>query len=112
MSWSFRISLDRPYRSLLAVFVFWKTLLLLLAVFSPGPGYDTSTTLRLDRNATNAVGDGPFTASLRLVSTKLTRWDAIYFTEVASRDYIFEQEWAFGYGFTKLINFFANGERL
>ncbi|KAF4205921.1 hypothetical protein CNMCM5878_006475 [Aspergillus fumigatiaffinis] len=74
----------------------------------PGPGYDTSTTLRLDRNATNAVGDGPFTASLRLVSTKLTRWDAIYFTEVASRDYIFEQEWAFGYGFTKLINFFAN----
>ncbi|PKX93914.1 DUF409 domain protein [Aspergillus novofumigatus IBT 16806] len=108
MSWSFPISLDRPYKSLLTVFAFWKTLLLFLAVFSPGPGYDTSTTLRLDRNATNAVGDGPFTASLRLVSTKLTRWDAIYFTEVASRGYIFEQEWAFGYGFTKLINFFAS----
>ncbi|GIK04689.1 ER membrane glycoprotein subunit of the GPI transamidase complex-like protein [Aspergillus viridinutans] len=108
MSWSFRISLNRPYKSLLAVFGFWKTLLLLLAVFSPGRGYDTSTTLRLNRNATNEDGDGPFIASLRLVSTKLTRWDAIYFTEVASRGYIFEQEWAFGYGFTKLINFFAN----
>ncbi|GFF65847.1 conserved hypothetical protein [Aspergillus lentulus] len=108
MSWSFTISLSRPYKSLLTVFIFWKTLLLLLALFSPGPGYDTSTTLRLDRNAANAVGDGPFTASLRLVSTKLTRWDAIYFTEAASRGYVFEQEWAFGYGFTKLINFFAN----
>ncbi|GFF69547.1 conserved hypothetical protein [Aspergillus udagawae] len=108
MSCSFRISLDRPYKSLLSVFVFWKTLLLLLAVFSPGPGYDTSTTLRLNRNAANADLDGPLIASLRLVSTKLTRWDAIYFTEVASRGYIFEQEWAFGYGFTKLINFFAN----
>ncbi|KAF7134100.1 hypothetical protein CNMCM5793_005729 [Aspergillus hiratsukae] len=52
--------------------------------------------------------DGSFNAILRLVSTKLTRWDAIYFTEVASRGYIFEQEWAWGLGFTKLINFFAN----
>ncbi|KAH2388181.1 hypothetical protein KXW97_007157 [Aspergillus fumigatus] len=69
MSWSSRMSLNRPYQSLLAVFVFWKALLLLLAVFSPGPGYDTSTTLRLDRHATNA---------------------------------------AFGYGFIKPINFFAN----
>ncbi|KAF7174424.1 hypothetical protein CNMCM5623_007168 [Aspergillus felis] len=109
MSCSFRISLDRPYKSLLAVFGCWKALLLLLAVFSPGPGYDTSTTLgRLNRNATNTTHDGPFIASLRLISTKLTRWDAIYFTEVASRGYIFEQEWAFGYGFTKLINFVAN----
>jgi phosphatidylinositol glycan class V len=111
MTWSFRISLNHPYKSLLAVFVIWKTLLLLLAVFSPGPGYDTSTTLgRLSPDATNADGDGPFTAILRLISTKLTRWDAIYFTEVASRGYIFEQEWAWGLGFTKLINFVANGE--
>lgn len=86
------MSLNRPYQSLLAVFVFWKALLLLLAVFSPGPGYDTSTTLRLDRHATNAVSDGPFTASLLQVSTKLTRWDAIYFTEAARRGYTFEQE--------------------
>lgn len=110
---SIRISLNHPYKSLLVVFVFWKTLLLLLAVFSPGPGYDTSTTLgRLNSNATNANRDGPFIAILRLVSSKLTRWDAIYFTEVASRGYVFEQEWAWGLGFTKLINFFANGEGL
>ncbi|RHZ56633.1 hypothetical protein CDV55_100326, partial [Aspergillus turcosus] len=75
----------------------------------PGPGYDTSTTLgRLNRNATNADRDEPFIAILRVVSTKLTRWDAIYFTEVASRGYVFEQEWAWGLGFTKLINFVAN----
>jgi phosphatidylinositol glycan class V len=46
---------------------------------------------------------------LRFLSTKLTRWDAIYFTKIASRDYLYEQDWAFGWGFTRLIKFFASG---
>ncbi|KAE8354842.1 GPI mannosyltransferase 2 [Aspergillus coremiiformis] len=91
---------DRPYQSLLAVFVSWKALLLLLTVFSPGPAYDTSTSLlELNRNAPVILG---------LISTKLTRWDAIYFTETARRGHTFEQEWAFSLGFASFIRTVTN----
>jgi hypothetical protein len=40
----------------------------------------------------------------RLLQT-LTRWDAIYFASIAERGYVFEQEWAFGWGFTRLLSF-------
>jgi phosphatidylinositol glycan class V len=105
------IFLDRPCASLLAVFVSWKAFLLFLAVCSPGPAYDTSTTLlELFRNTSETDHDGSLRAALGLVSDKLTRWDAIYFTEVARRGYMFEQEWAFSFGFTSLIRAIADGE--
>ncbi|KAE8381410.1 GPI mannosyltransferase 2 [Aspergillus bertholletiae] len=91
--------LDRPYRSLLLIFVSWKALLLLLVVLSPGPAYDTSTALLgLGRNAANTDRH-----VLGLLATNLTRWDAIYFTEIARRGCLFEQEWAFNLGFTSFI---------
>ncbi|KAF7588026.1 ER membrane glycoprotein subunit of the GPI transamidase complex-like protein [Aspergillus hancockii] len=106
------IFLDRPCASLLVLFVSWKALLLLLAVFSPGPAYDTSTTLlELVRTTSETAHDGPVRVILGLISDKLTRWDAIYFTEVARRGYVFEQEWAFSFGFTSLIKAFADALR-
>ncbi|KAI2867031.1 CAZyme family GT76 [Aspergillus niger] len=46
---------------------------------------------------------------LRRISTKLTRWDSIYFNEAARRGHLFEQEWAFSYAFSKFINLLASG---
>ncbi|QMW44188.1 hypothetical protein G4B11_007608 [Aspergillus flavus] len=100
---------DRSYRSLLLIVVSWKALLLLLVVFSPGPAYDTSTALReLGRNAANTDRHGLLTPVLGLLATNLTRWDAIYFTEIARRGCLFEQEWAFNLGFASLIRAFAD----
>jgi phosphatidylinositol glycan class V len=98
-------ALRSPLRSLLYVFCGWKALLLAIALGSPGPGYDTSTSLILPPVLTPEFG---LSIAERLAE-KLTRWDAIYYTTVASRDYLFEQEWAFGWGWTRLISFFCAG---
>lgn len=99
--------LHHPLLDLAIVFVLWKSLLLIVAVLSPGPGYDTSTTLIQHMTAAEN-GDGLAGIS-RLVSHKLTRWDAIYFTKVANRGYVYEQEWAWGLGWTSLVAFVARG---
>ena len=93
----------RPIRSLILAFATWKALLLLIALCSPGPGYDTSTTLALR-------GDTQLPGPLTYVIGKLTRWDAIWFVKVATRGYRYEQEWAFGWGFTRLIALCTAGE--
>jgi phosphatidylinositol glycan class V len=93
----------RPIRSLILTFAAWKALLLLIALCSPGPGYDTSTTLFLR-------GDTHLPGPLTYVIGKLTRWDAIYFVKAATRGYRYEQEWAFGWGFTRLIALCTAGE--
>ena len=82
-----------PKAILFSYFVAWKSLILLIAFLSPGPGYDTSTNLIVPE--TSAVA-------------KLVRWDAVYFTQIARRHYVFEQEWAFGWGFTRLLAFLAS----
>ncbi|KAK6433689.1 ER membrane glycoprotein subunit of the GPI transamidase complex-like protein [Oleoguttula sp. CCFEE 5521] len=83
----------------------WKLLLILIAVLSPGPGYDTSTDLWLasDRD-TDTV---PWTAwpAQRLVS-RFVRWDALYFATSSARGHQTEQEWAFSRphaAFTSLV---------
>ncbi|KAH8599794.1 hypothetical protein B0O99DRAFT_668254 [Bisporella sp. PMI_857] len=88
-----------PIRNLALAFIAWKSILLIVAVCSPGPGYDTSTSLSLS----SYHQDKRLPAFLYYVSVKLTRWDAIYFTKTAHRGYLFEQEWAFGWGFSRLI---------
>ncbi|EEH20926.2 hypothetical protein PABG_03157 [Paracoccidioides brasiliensis Pb03] len=101
--------LDRPLVILSVLFVLWKLLLLLAIVASPGWGYDTSTTLlphAASRNAPDSLlGAGATVSSRRCTPLlKLVRWDAIYFVNVAQRGYRYEQEWAFGYGYTKLLS--------
>ena len=80
----------RPIATLIAIFCSWKFLLLLIALTAPGRGYDTSTTL---------LG-----STDHAIIEKLVRWDAIYFKRIAHRGYVFEQEWAFGWGFTRLMS--------
>jgi phosphatidylinositol glycan class V len=90
--------LQRPKACLIVTFLAWKLLLFLVAVASPGPGYDTSTFLS--------------TSSPSYVLGKFVRWDAIYFTQIARRGYVFEQEWAFGWGFTRILAAAGRGRNL
>ena len=111
MSWITRSSIRHPYRSLFSVFLLWKASLLLLAILTPGPGYDTSTTLFPWHKNTNQT-EKIIPSTLRRISIKLTRWDSIYFTEAARRGHLLEQEWAFSYAFSRFINLLASGRRL
>ncbi|RMZ79696.1 hypothetical protein DV738_g3215, partial [Chaetothyriales sp. CBS 135597] len=83
------LDIDRtPLKRLTAVFVAWKVALALVALAAPGPGYDSSSTfLHLNPG---------FLA-------KFVRWDAVYFTQIAQRGHVFEQEWAFGVGLTTTL---------
>ena len=99
-------SLDHPIRNLLILFAGWKAFLLLVAVLSPGPGYDTSSSLIGTSHSELKELPSP----LRHIVNKLTRWDALYFVKVANRGYLFEQEWAFGWGFTRVIALYTSGQ--
>jgi phosphatidylinositol glycan class V len=101
---------DNPIRNLITLFLCWKTLILAIACCSPGPGYDTSTSLAL---ATSGPGEArALPVALQYIIGKLTRWDAIYFFKSSHRGYLFEQEWAFGWGFSRVIAIFTAGKKL
>jgi hypothetical protein len=100
-----------PLSSLVALFVCWKLLLSAIAFFSPGLGYDTSTQILFESRGLPLLDTYTTTAGERFAQ-KLVRWDAIYYTMIASRGYTFEQEWAFGWGFTRLVAFLADCESL
>ncbi|KAL9093132.1 MAG: hypothetical protein Q9159_000491 [Coniocarpon cinnabarinum] len=93
-----------PWTYLFLLFLLWKTLLFMLAFLSPGIGYDTSTSLFYSR-----VGVDPQATWASRLQYPLIRWDALYFTAVARRDYFFEQDWAWGWGFTHSIRAFCQG---
>ncbi|KAF1984174.1 glycosyltransferase family 76 protein [Aulographum hederae CBS 113979] len=90
------MTLNRPVQTLILLFIAWKTCLLLVVSLSPGPGYDSSTDL--------LFGQFPSTSRADQLLSKLVRWDAVYFTNIAERGYQYEQEWAFGWGWTKSIS--------
>jgi phosphatidylinositol glycan class V len=97
-----------PYWSILIVFNCWKSLLSLIAFSTPSPAYDTSTTLALLHTNDRAHQDYSIRHSvviktLKTFCSSLTRWDAIYFSKIAERGYINEEEWAFGWGHSRAI---------
>ncbi|KDN66315.1 putative mannosyltransferase [Colletotrichum sublineola] len=93
---------SHPRQTLIAAFAAWKTLLLAIALGSAvAPSYDTSTTLMLRRNESDLS-----------IVTRLTRWDALYFTQSARRGYVFEQEWAFNAGLPLVVSGLVKFARL
>lgn len=98
-----------PLLSLSVVFLTWKAVLFFIALTSPGPGYDTSTTL-LDFSNDGRSGD--FDLWLSGTLSKFVRWDAIYYTHLAHDGHIYEQEWAFGNGLSTVINWTARSKFL
>ena len=90
---------------LVKAFLAWKALILsLVLVTTFVPSYDTSTSLALNLPADHTP-NSPLPSSLGdALASRLTRWDAIYFTSIAHRGYLFEQEWAFGPGLPYLVS--------
>ena len=92
--------------TLLKAFLAWKAILLALilgTVFFPS--YDTSTSLALGLPPDHTSHLAPLPTSFSdAIAGRLTRWDAIYFTAIAHRGYLYEQEWAFGPGLPYLVS--------
>lgn len=84
------------------IFCLWKAVLLSLAAFSPGPGYDTSALILLDSSIKRHENFSTLSRYRRLI-LNLLRWDALYFVKAAERDKLFEQEWAFSWVYSRLI---------
>ncbi|KAG4027814.1 hypothetical protein MFRU_027g01020 [Monilinia fructicola] len=99
--------LEAPVRTLILAFALWKVSLLLIAASSPGSGYDTSTSLLL--SSLHSIGRRKLPSAVQYLIGKLVRWDAIYFVRVSNREYLYEQEWAFGWGFSRMIKFSTTG---
>lgn len=98
------INLDAKGRNaqLVAIFCLWKALLLSLAAFCPGPGYDTSGLILLDTSARRHVKLDVTSRYERFV-LNLLRWDALYFVKAAERGHVHEQAWAFSGAYSYLL---------
>ncbi|KAI6902163.1 hypothetical protein KC318_g7597 [Hortaea werneckii] len=77
------------------------------ALLAPGQGYDTSTQITFDQN--HPKGSSSWVSKVtEHVVLRLTRWDAIYFASSSWRGYLYEQEWAFSWVFSRLSSKAAN----
>lgn len=94
---------------LVVIAFLWKTLLLALAAFCPGPGYDTSALILLDASAQRHNHFNDTTRGGRLI-LNLLRWDALYFVKAAERGQIHEQAWAFSGAYSRLLGLIGQRE--
>ncbi|KAK5723772.1 ER membrane glycoprotein subunit of the GPI transamidase complex-like protein [Elasticomyces elasticus] len=93
---------------LLPIFFGWKALLLVIAVASPGVGYDSSTKILFD--AQRGTHDSWFAKVVEYVLLRLTRWDGIYFASTAANgEQVYEQEWAFSWALSRVNSMLARG---
>ena len=90
------------------IFWIWKGLLLLVALLAPGQGYDTSTQITFDQDHSKDSSSW-VSKAIEYAVLRLTRWDAIYFASSSWRGYLYEQEWAFSWVFSRLSSKAANG---
>ncbi|KAF1834334.1 GPI mannosyltransferase 2 [Decorospora gaudefroyi] len=91
-----------PAKRLVSIFFLWKVLLLLLAAFCPGPGYDTSALILFDKTLSRHKTFDDLARYDRL-ALNLFRWDALYFVKAAERGQVHEQEWAFSWTYAHLL---------
>lgn len=85
-------------------FAAWKILLLALAAFCPGPGYDTSSLILVDPS-TNRHNNFTNLSRLDRLTLNLFRWDALYTVKAAERGKLHEQEWAFSWAYSRVLGF-------
>jgi GPI mannosyltransferase 2 len=90
-------------------FLLFKCLLLLAALASPGPGYDTSTDMLFARARSASETDSGFSRAVDYALLRLTRWDAVYFASSSARGHLYEQEWAFSWVLSKVTSAVARG---
>ena len=91
-------------RRLISFFIAWKSLLLIIAWASSGPGYDTSTQILFDQREPSSR-----LSTLENVVLRLTRWDGIYFATLAERGHVNEQDWAFSWVLARFTDWMAGG---
>jgi len=103
--------IDHPRLALAIYWVCWKSLLLLVALSSPGNGYDTSTAVLFARSHSQST-KSKYNDLVQRALLKQVRWDAVYFTQIAHRGTRFEQEWAFGWGFVRFLKFAGRGTEI
>jgi hypothetical protein len=101
---------ESPTRQLVTVFCLWKALLLTLAAFCPGPGYDTSALILLDTSPWRHGKLDVIARHERFV-LNLLRWDALYFVKAAERGYVHEQAWAFSGVYSHLLRLAGQREQ-
>lgn len=88
---------------LVVVFLAWKSVQLIIITLSPGPGYDTSALIASNPSSLRNSEYGSWSAIDR-ISLNTLRWDALYFTKSAQRGYVYEQEWAFSWLYSMILN--------
>ena len=103
------LSPRHPIWSLTISFWIWKAIIFLIVAACPGPGYDTSTTLLQHHIPALDPASNSAYASRLSIPLKFVRWDSLYFVHTVEYGYIFEQEWAFGFGYTELLRFLTSG---
>jgi len=97
---------NSPVSALIILFLAWKLLLFAVAFLTPGAGYDSSTNLLFQSqglSGTPQLNLNKESWDFARLAGKLTRWDAVYFVSIGQRGRVFEQEWAFGWGWTQLL---------
>jgi len=102
-----------PIRTLIFIFALRTIVLLGLAfvatlafpAWSPF-GYDTSSTHLFADSKTSGNGNNNNNAAslVQRFATSVTRWDAIYFVNIGTRGYKWEQDWAFGNGLGYIVS--------
>ncbi|KAL2404292.1 GPI mannosyltransferase 2 [Exophiala dermatitidis] len=97
---------DHPLIALTSLFFGWKLCIVVIALASPGIGYDSSTSLLSSKGSPHQILlETP--TSLTSPWFKFVRWDAIYFTHISQQGHVYEQEWAFGMGISTVLSWIA-----
>jgi phosphatidylinositol glycan class V len=101
----------RAIGKLTLLFAAWKAILVAVVLLTPDvggrSGYDTSGDLWWAAESANPEDARTLLRLWRRLLVRLTRWDAVYFAATARRGYAMEQEWAFGWGWTRAMSWAA-----
>jgi hypothetical protein len=101
---------SQPIKSLSIGFWVWKALLFVIIIGCPGLGYDSSSSLLpfQSNGSVDVIASAEAGHTLLPIPLKFVRWDSIYFVHIARNGYVFEQEWAFSYVYSNLVDLLSS----